>query len=115
MLQAVKDHIVSSAAHVAREDELYESADDNMMETVAFTRDNLSAFTLMANALQPTHDHKDKMNVAQTLTEFAHVASDIQWEPKFTGDKNRALSSIALDAWKQFQLTEHGWYVEDPT
>ena len=55
------------------------------------------------------------MDVAQTLTEFAHVASDIQWEPKFTGDKNQALSSIASDAWKQFQLTEHGWYVEDPT
>ena len=55
------------------------------------------------------------MDVAQTLTEFAHVASDVQWEPKFTGDKNRALSSIASDAWKQFRLTEHGWYVEDPT
>ena len=55
------------------------------------------------------------MDVAQILTEFAHVASDIQWEPKFMDDKNRALSSIASDAWKQLQLTEHGWYVEDPT
>ena len=44
-----------------------------------------------------------------------HVASDTQWELKFTGDKNQALSSIASDAWKQFQLMEHGWYIKDPT
>ena len=55
------------------------------------------------------------MDVTQTLTEFAHVASDIQWELKFTGDKNQALSSIASDAWNQFQLMEHDWYVKDPT
>ena len=40
------------------------------------------------------------MDVAQTLTESAHVASDIQWELKFMDDKNQALSSIASDAWK---------------
>ena len=102
MPQEVKDHIISGAAHVAREDESDKSADDDMTETVAFARDNPCAFTLMANTLQPTHDHKDEMDVAQTLTEFAQVASDIQWEPKFTDDKNWALSSIASDAWKQF-------------
>ena len=82
-----------------------------MTKTVAFTRDNPRVFALITNTLQPTHDHKDEMDIAQTLTEFAHVASDIQWELKFRGDKNQALSSIALDAWKQFQLTEHGWLV----
>ena len=55
------------------------------------------------------------MDVAQTLMEFAHVASDIQWEQKFMDGKNWVLSSIASDAWKQFRLTEHGWYVKDPT
>ena len=55
------------------------------------------------------------MDTAQTLTEFAHVASDIQWEPNFTDDKNWALGFIASDAWKHFQLMEHGWCVEDPT
>ena len=89
--------------------------DDDMAETVTFTRENPHMFALMANTLRPTHGHKDKMDIAQTLTEFAHVASDIQWELKFMGDKNWALSSIASDAWKQFRLTEHGWYVEDPT
>ena len=55
------------------------------------------------------------MDVAQTLPEYAHVASDIQWEPKLTDDKNQALSSMASDAGKQFRLVKHGWYVEDPT
>ena len=82
--------------------------DDNMTKTVTFTKDNPHVFALMANTLQPTRDHKDEMDIAQTLTEFAHVASDIQWKPKFMDDKNWALSSIAPDAWKQFQLTEHG-------
>ena len=115
MPQEVKDHIISDAAHVAREDESDKLADDDMTETVAFARDNPHAFALMANALQPTCDHKDEMDVAQTLMEFAHVASDIQWELKFMGDKTWALSSIASEAWKQFQLTEHGWYVKDPS
>ena len=96
MPQEVKDHIVSGAALVAREDKLDESVDDDVTETVAFARHNLRTFALMANALRPTHDHKD------------------EWEPKFKDDKNWALSSIASNAWKQFRLTEHGWYVEDP-
>ena len=50
MPQEVKDLIVSGTAHVAREDKL-DKLDDNMAETVAFTRDNPHAFTLMANAL----------------------------------------------------------------
>ena len=115
MSQEVKDHIISGAAHVVREDKLDELADDDMTKTVTFTRDNPCVFALMTNTLQPTCDHKDEMDVAQTLMEFAHVASDIQWELKFMDDKNWALNSIASDAWKQFQLTEHGWYVEDPT
>ena len=55
------------------------------------------------------------MDIAQTLMEYAHVASDIQWELKLTDDKNWALSSMASNAWKQFRLTEHDWYVEDFT
>ena len=51
MLQEVKDHIVSGAALVAREDELDELADDDVTETVTFTRDNPHTFALMANAL----------------------------------------------------------------
>ena len=93
MPQEVKDHIVSGTALVVREDELNELVDDDVAKMVTFTRDNLHTFTLMANALQPALDHKDEMGVAQTLTEFAHVASDIQWEPKFKDDKNWALSS----------------------
>ena len=112
MPQEVKDHIISGAAHVVREDELDELAVGDMTKTVAFARDNLCTFALMANALQPACDHKDEMDVTQTLMEFAHVASDIQWEPKFTDDKNWALSSIVSNAWKQFRLTEHGWYVQ---
>ena len=82
MPQEVKDHIISGTAHVTRENESDELADYDMTKTVALTRDNphAHAFTLMANTLQPTCDHKDEMDVAQTLTEFAHVASDIQWE-----------------------------------
>ena len=114
MPQEVKDLIVSGAAHVVREDKL-DKLDNNMAETVTFARENPHMSVLMANTLQPTRDHKDKMDIAQTLTEFAHVASDIQWELKFTSDKNQALSSIASDQWKQFQLTEHSWYVKDPT
>ena len=49
--QEVKNHIVSGAAHVVREDKLDKLVDDNLTETVAFTRDNPRAFTLMANAL----------------------------------------------------------------
>ena len=77
MPQEVKDLIISSAAHVMREDKLDES-DDDMAETITFARENPHMFTLMANTLQPTCDHKDEMDVAQTLTEFAHIASDIQ-------------------------------------
>ena len=51
MPQEVKDHIVSGAAHVAREDKLDESADDDMTKTVTFARDNLHTFALMANTL----------------------------------------------------------------
>ena len=102
MPQEVKDHIVSGTAHVVRENESDELADDNMTKTVTFATNNLGAFALMANTLQPTCDHKDKMDVAQTLKEFANVASDIQWELKFMDDKNQTLSSIASDAWKQF-------------
>ena len=91
MPQEVKDHIISGTAYVTREDESDESVDDDMTEAVAFAKDNPHVFALMANTLRPTCDHKDKMDVAQTLMEFAHVASDIQWEPKFTGDKNQAL------------------------
>ena len=65
-----------------------------MTKIVTFARDNPRTFALMANTLQPTCDHKDEMDVAQTLMEFAHVASDIQWEPKSTDDKNQALSSM---------------------
>ena len=50
MPQEVKDLIVSGAAHVAQEDELDES-DDDMAETVAFARENLHTFALMANTL----------------------------------------------------------------
>ena len=49
MPQKVKDHIVSGAAHITREDKSDESADDDMTETVAFARDNPHAFALMAN------------------------------------------------------------------
>ena len=115
MPQEVKDHIISGIAHVVREDKSDESADDDMTEIVTFTRDILCAFALMANALQPTCDHKDEMDIAQTFMEFAHMASHVQWEPKFMDDRNRALISIASDAWKQFRLMEHGWYIEDPT
>ena len=97
MPQEVKDHIVSGAALVAREDELDKLADDDVTKTVAFARDNPCTFTLMANTLWPAHDHKD------------------EWEPKFKDDKNQALSSITSNAWKQFRLMEHSWYVEDPT
>ena len=51
MLQEVKDHIVSGAALVAREDELNKLADDDVIKTVAFARDNPCTFTLMANTL----------------------------------------------------------------
>ena len=51
MPQEVKDHIISGAAHVMREDELDELGDDDMTETVAFARGNPCAFALMANAL----------------------------------------------------------------
>ena len=51
MPQEVKDHIVSSAALVMREDKLDKLADDDVTETVAFARDNLHMFTLMAYAL----------------------------------------------------------------
>ena len=102
MPQKVKDHIVSGTAHVMREEKSDELADDNMTKTVTFTRDNPHVFALMANTLQPTCDHKDKVDIAQTLMGFAHVASDIQWEQKFMDDKNQGLSSIASDAWKQF-------------
>ena len=49
MPQEVKDHIVSDAAHVAREDKLEELVDDDMTKIVTFSRDN--TFSLMANAL----------------------------------------------------------------
>ena len=49
MPREVKDHIVSGTALVARE--LDKLADDNVTETVAFARDNLHTFALMANAL----------------------------------------------------------------
>ena len=65
MPQEVKDHIVSGAALVVREDELDELADDDVTETVAFARDNPRTFALMANALRPARDDKD------------------EWEPKF--------------------------------
>ena len=96
MSQEVKYHIVSDTALVAREDESDESADDNVTKMVTFARDNPHTFTLMANALRPARDHKD------------------EWEPKSKDDKNWALSSIASNAWKQFRLMEHGWYIEDP-
>ena len=51
MPQEVKDHIVSGVAHVMREDKSDKSADDDMTETVAFTRDNLHTFALMTNTL----------------------------------------------------------------
>ena len=73
MLQEVKDHIVSGAALVAREDESDESADDNVMEMVAFARDNPHTFALMANALQPTHDHKDEWEQNLTMTKIGHL------------------------------------------
>ena len=97
MPQEVKDHIVSNAALVTREDESDESVDDNVTEMVAFPRDNPCTLALMANTLRPARDHKD------------------EWEPKSKDDKNWALSSIASNAWKQFRLMEHGWYIEDPT
>ena len=115
MPQEVKENIVPGIAHITREDESDEAADDDMTEMVAFVRDNPCMFALMASTLQPACDHKDDMDIAQTLTGFAHVASDIKWKPKFTDDENWALSSIAFNAWKQFQLTKHGWYIEDPT
>ena len=51
MPQEVKDHIVSGAALVTREDELDKLADDNVTEMVAFARDNPRTFALMANTL----------------------------------------------------------------
>ena len=51
MPQEVKDHIVSGAAHFAREDKLDELADDNMTKRVVFARDNPYVFALMANTL----------------------------------------------------------------
>ena len=92
----------TSLTSTAREGESDELVDDNMTKTAAFTRDNPCMFALMANTPQPACDHKDKIDVSQTLTEFSHVASDIQWEPKFADDETQALSSIASDAWKQF-------------
>ena len=59
MPQEVKDHIVSGTAHVAREGELDKLADDDMTETVTFTKDNPHTFALMANTPQPIHDHRD--------------------------------------------------------
>ena len=118
MPQEVKDCIVSGTTHVTREDELDELDElenDDMTEIVTFARDNPHMFALMANTLQPAHPHNDKMDIAQTLMECAHVASDIQWELKLMDDKNWALSSMASNAWKQFRLTEHDWYVEDFT
>ena len=50
MPQEVKDLIVSGAVHVMREDESDE-LNDNMAETVTFSRENLHMFTLMANTL----------------------------------------------------------------
>ena len=70
MPQELKDHIVSGAALIAREDKSDKSADDNVTETVAFARDNPHTFALMANALRPAHDHKD------------------EWEQKSKDDKN---------------------------
>ena len=82
MPQEVKDHIVSGAALIAREDESDESADDDVTETVAFARENPRTIALMANAPRPARYHKD------------------EWEPKSKDDKNWALSSIASNAWK---------------
>ena len=48
------------------------------------------------------------MNITQNLMEYAHIASDTQWEQKLTDNKNHTISSMASDAWKQFRLTEHG-------
>ena len=51
MPQEVKDHIVSGTALVTREDKSDKLADDNVIETVAFARDNPRTFALMANTL----------------------------------------------------------------
>ena len=59
----VKDCIVSGVAHITKEDELDELADDNITEIVAFARDNLCMFALMENTLQHACDHKDKIDV----------------------------------------------------
>ena len=78
MPQEVKDCIISGAAHVVREDELDGSADDDMTEIVVFTRDNPHTYALMANALQPVCDHRDKTNITQEFTENTHIALDTQ-------------------------------------
>ena len=115
MPQEVKDCIVSGIAYIAREDKLDKSVDDNTTEKVTFTRDNPHMFALMVNTLWPAHDHKDEMDITQNLMEYAHIASDTQWEPKLMDNINHALSTMASDGWKQFRLMEYGWYVEDPT
>ena len=51
MPQEVKDCNVSGTAHVAREDELDESENDDMTEIVTFARDNPHMFMLMTNTL----------------------------------------------------------------
>ena len=57
------------------------------------------------------------MDITQNLTEHihTHIASDTQWEPNLTDNKNHALSTMASDAWKHFRLMEYGQYIEDPT
>ena len=64
--------------------------------------------------LTHTHNHTDKTDITQDFTEHAHIASDTQWEQKLTDNKNCTLSSMGSNAWKQFKLMGHGWYVEDP-
>ena len=44
-----------------------------MTEIVTVARDNPYMFALMANTLQPAHPQNDKMDIAQTLMECAHV------------------------------------------
>ena len=134
MPQEIKDRIISSAAHITREVESNESTDeDDTAKMFSFAKENSHMFALIPNALGPTKDYKHDAEFTQELTEYAHAALEIvhpnmssnsktQWEKR--GQKSsvnngergaqHTLTSMTSDAWKEYRLTNHGWYTKDP-
>ena len=134
MPQEINDRIISGAAHISRDAESDESMDeDNMAEMFSFAKENLHMFALMVNAFSPTKDCKHDAKCTREFTEFAHATlemthpdmssnSKTQWEKggqesNVNSEKRggqHALTSMASDAWKEYKLTNHDWYNEDP-